>query len=171
MSFIGIIAEPRDEMKIKKILSKRLNSPNREYTIIAINDKSIENVKNIRFETILVLTLDKVLGKEKILNELFKNCKYLAINADMENGLKFINDMELRIITFGFNTKSTITASSVEENFLVCLQRNFIDINDKVLEPQEIEVIIDEEKLSKSSHNILGIASILLIYGKILKKI
>ena len=154
-------------MKIKKILSKRLNSSNREYTIIAINDKSIENVKNIRFETILVITLEKVCKEERILNEIFKNCKYLAINVDEEKGLKIINNMELRVITFGFNTKSTITASSVEENFLVCLQRKFININDEILEPQEIKMSIDEENLSKSSHNMLGIASILLIYGKI----
>lgn len=167
MSFIGIIVDTRDEMKIKKILSKNLNFPNKEYTIITINDKSIENVKNIRFETILIVTLEKVIDKKEFLNEIFKNCKYIAINADMENELNFINNMELRVITFGFNPKSTITASSVEENFLVCLQRKFININGDALEPQEIEVKLNEENLSKSSHNMLGIVSILLIYGKI----
>ena len=107
-----------------------------------------------------------MIDKKEFLNEIFKNCKYIAINADMENELKFINNMELRVITFGFNPKSTITASSVEENFLVCLQRKFININGDVLEPQEIEVKLNEENLSKSSHNMLGIVSILLIYGK-----
>ena len=84
----------------------------------------------------------------------------------MEESLDIVNNMKLNIITFGFNSKSTITASSVEEGFLICLQRKIIDINNKVLEPQEIEVKILNEKLSNNSHNLMGISSILIIYGK-----
>jgi len=167
MSFIGIIADNKYEAGLKRILENRLNMPNKEHTVIAINDKSIENIKNIRFETILVMNLSKVEDKQELLSELFKNSKYLVINADMEGSLKLIEDMKLNVITFGFNSKSTITASSVENNFLICLQRKIIDINKKVIEPQEIEVKIVDKKLSNSSHNLMGIASILLIYGKI----
>lgn len=151
---------------LKKILDNRLNSENKEYTIIVINDKSINNIKNIRFETILVMDIERVKEQEKELNELFENSKYLVINADMDSSLEVINNMKLNIITFGFNTKSTITASSVENNFLICLQRKIININKEIIEPQEIEVKIIDKKLSNSSHNLMGIASILLIYGK-----
>jgi len=113
------------------------------------------------------MDLEKVKGYEQELNELFRNCKYLSLNADMNSSLEIVNNMKLNIITFGFNTKSTITASSVENNFLICLQRKIIDVNKKVIEPQEIEVKISNKKLSNSSHNLMGIASILLIYGKI----
>ena len=151
---------------LKRILDNRLNSKNKEHTVITINDKSINNIKNIRFETILVMDLNKVKQEETILNEIFEKSKYIAINADMNETLEILNNMKLNIITFGFNSKSTITASSVEENFIICLQRKIINVNQKIIEPQEIEVKIMERKLSNSSHNIMGIASILLIYGK-----
>lgn len=166
MAFIGIIADNKYEGPIKRFLESRINMPNKEHTIVVINNKSIENIKNIRFETILVMDLSKVEEKRDELKELFKNSKYLVINADMEASLEFTEDMKLNVITFGFNSKSTITASSVEENFIICIQRNIIDINKKMLEPQEIEVKINEKKLSNNSHNLMGIASILLIYGK-----
>ena len=166
MAFIGIIADSKYECGLKRILDNRLNRVNKEHTIITINDNSINNIKNIRFETILVMELEKLRQKEELLNELFENAKYLVINADMEGTLEFINNMKVNIITFGFNSKSTITASSVEEDFLICLQRKIININKEVLEPQEIEVKIAEKKLLNNSHNLMGIASILLIYGK-----
>ena len=166
MAFIGIISDSQSEKQLKRILDARLNNISKEHTIIVINDKSIENIKNIKFETILVMDLKRVKTRENILNELFKNLKYLVINADMEDSLDVVNNMKLNIITFGFNSKSTITASSVEEEFLICLQRKIIDINGKVLEPQEIEVKILNKKLSNNSHNLMGISSMLLIYGK-----
>lgn len=166
MAFIGIISDSQSEKQLKRILDARLNNISKEHTIIVINDKSIENIKNIKFETILVMDLKRVKTRENILNELFKNLKYLVINADMEDSLDVVNNMKLNIITFGFNSKSTITASSVEEEFLICLQRRIIDINGKILEPQEIEVKILNKKLSNNSHNLMGISSMLLIYGK-----
>ena len=84
MAFIGIIADSKYEIGLKRILDNRLNRVNKEHTIIAINDKSIENIKNIRFETILVIDLKHVKSSEDILNELFKNSKYLVVNADIE---------------------------------------------------------------------------------------
>ena len=158
MAFIGVIVNSKYELQVKRVLESKLNSLNKEYTIILINKKSIENIKNIRFETVLVTDLEEVKEETYALNEIFKNLKYLIINADMEENLNLIN---------GFSPKSTIIATSVEENFLICLQRKIIDINQKMVEPQEIQLKIQNKKLSKSSHNLMGIASILLIYGKI----
>ena len=166
MAFIGIIADSKYEMQIKRVLESKLNSQNKEHTIIAINDKSINNIKNIRFETILVMDLSKVEASSESLNELLKNVKYLAINADMESSLEVVNNKELNIITFGFNSKATIIASSVEENFIISVQRKIVDINKKTIEPQEIEIKIKEKRLANNSHNLMGVASILLIYGK-----
>ncbi len=166
MAFIGIIAESKNEMQIKRILDNNLNSPNKEHTVIVINNKSIENIRNIRFETILVITLEELTSKEEI-NKLLKNTKYLVINSDMRNNeLELINNMKLNVITFGFNQKSTITASSVEESLMLCLQRKIVDVNKNVLEPQEILVKEIGKKLSNNTHNVMGIASILLIYSK-----
>ena len=167
MAFIGIIAESKNEMQIKRILDNNLNSPNKENTVIIINDKSIDNIRNIRFETILIMSLEEITEKKEAMNELFKNAKYIVINSDINNNnLEIINNMKLNVITFGFNQKSTITASSVEENLMLCLQRKIIDINKNVLEPQEIQVKIFNKKLLNNTHNSMGVASILLIYGK-----
>ena len=167
MAFIGVIAESKNEMQIKKIISKNLNSENKEHTVITINSKSIDNIKNIRFETILVISLEELSKKYGMINEILKNAKYLVINSDIdENNLEFINNTKVNAITFGFNQKATITASSVEDNLMLCIQRKIIDVNRNSLEPQEIEVKNNNEKLSNSSHNAMGIASILLIYGK-----
>lgn len=167
MAFIGVIAESKNEMQIKKIISKNLNSENKEHTVITINSKSIDNIKNIRFETILVISLEELSKKYSAINEILKNAKYLVINSDIdENNLEFINNTKVNAITFGFNQKATITASSVEDNLMLCIQRKIIDVNRNILEPQEIEIKNNNEKLSNSSHNAMGIASILLIYGK-----
>ena len=166
MAFIGIIAESKNEAQIKRILDNNLNSPNKEHTVVIINDKSIDNIRNIRFETILVINLGEMTEKKEILNELFKNTKYLVINSDIDNNLEIINNIKSNVITFGFNQKATITASSVEESLMLCLQRKIIDINKNVLEPQEIQVKILNKKMSNNTNNSMGIASILLIYGK-----
>ena len=167
MAFIGVIAESKNEMQIKKIISKNLNSENKEHTVITINSKSIDNIKNIRFETILVISLEELSKKYSAINEILKNGKYLVINSDIdENNLEFINNTKVNAITFGFNQKATITASSVEDNLMLCIQRKIIDVNRNILEPQEIEIKNNNEILSNSSHNAMGIASILLIYGK-----
>ena len=113
-----------------------------------------------------MINLGEMTEKKEILNELFKNTKYLVINSDIDNNLEIINNIKSNVITFGFNQKATITASSVEESLMLCLQRKIIDINKNVLEPQEIQVKILNKKMSNNTNNSMGIASILLIYGK-----
>ncbi len=167
MAFIGVIAEGKNEIQIKRILDNNLNSVNKEHTVIVINNKNIDNIKNIRFETILAITLNEIADREEQIQNLRKNAKYLIVNSDMDNSsLEILNNIKLKTVTFGFNQKSTITASSVEENLMLCLQRRILDVKGNILEPQEIKVKIISKKLSKSTHNVMGIVSTLLIYGK-----
>ena len=63
MSFIGIIASEKQVNEIKKIILKQ--DKERQLQIIAINSKSIENILNIKFETIIIM--DSV---EKLYNEI-----------------------------------------------------------------------------------------------------
>ncbi len=167
MAFIGIVAESRSEMQIKRFLDYNLNYPTKEHTVIVINDKSIENIRNIKFQTILVMNLDEIIEKREIISKLFKNAEYLVINADIDmESLKLINNMKLNVITFGFNRKATITASSVEENLMICLQRKITDVHKNAIEPQEIVIKDVNPNMLNSSHNAMGIGTILLIYGK-----
>ena len=170
MSFIGIIAESKNEMQIKRILDNSINTPYKQHTIIPINDKNIDNLKNIRFETILITNLDNITNKKSI-NALLKNLQYLVISADIDNScLELNNNIILNIITFGFNPKSTITASSVEDELMICIQRKIFDTNKNPLEPQDIKAKIISKNMQKNVHNSIGIAGMLLIYGKKLIK-
>ena len=85
----------------------------------------------------------------KYMKELISNTKYLIINGDIEIGiLKNIKiEKPIKLITFGFNSKSTITISSVkDEKIIVCLQRDIEKTNGEILESQEKEIISKENK-------------------------
>lgn len=168
MAFIGVISDSKSEKTISELLEKKLGNHN---NIIVINSKSVENIKNIKFETVLILNNNKIIEENSnAFSKIIKNSRYLILNADIELQLKMEEHIELNIITFGFNPKSTITASSVEENILICIQRNLKDINNKMLEQQEIKISFFEENIGINTNNLIGISSILLLYGKISQK-
>ena len=159
MPFIGIIAEERKSNIIKKQIVERLKID--ENLIILIKEKNIENIKNIKFDTII---LDRKFNNEKKLKMVLENVKYLIINCDVVKSFNVLNDIEINVITYGFNSKATITASSVgEEEILVCLQRNIINAKKQKVEPQEVKIEIQNDAMST-----MAITAILLIYGKII---
>ena len=168
MAFIGIISDSKSEKIIKMILDEKLD---KSINIIVINSKSVENLKNIKFETVLIANNNNIIKENKeTINKIINNTKYLIINADIEIELEFEEQVELNVITFGFNPKATITASSVEDDILLCIQRNIKDINGKKIEQQEMKIRIFEENIGINTNNLMGISSILLLYGKISQK-
>ncbi len=158
MPFIGIISEENNENRIKRFLLEKLDWP--ESSILCIKEKSIENVKNIRFETIL---LARQFRNVAIFKKLLEHTAYLVSNVDIEQNWEILKDLELTVITYGFNLKATITASSVEEEqVMVCLQRTMKTREGKQMEPQEIQM----EKL-ESVNDTMGVTGILWLYDKI----
>lgn len=168
MAFIGIISDSKSEKIIKMILDERLDKSN---NIIVINSKSVENLKNIKFETVLIANNNNIIKENKeTLNKIINNTKYLIINADIELELQFEEQVELNVITFGFNPKATITASSVEDDILLCIQRNIKDIEGKTIEQQEMKIRFFGENIGINTNNLMGISAIMLLYGKISQK-
>lgn len=168
MAFIGIISDSKSEKMIKMILDERLDKEN---NIIIINSKSVDNLKNIKFETLLIADNNNIIKENRTaLNKIISNTKYLIINADIELELLLEQKIELKVITFGFNPKSTITASSVEDDILLCIQRNIKDIEDNLIEQQEIKIRLFGENIGINTNNLMGISTILLLYGKISQK-
>lgn len=160
MSFVGILCSPKQEGYIKQILNSSLQGIN----IIVLKEETIENFKNITFETIAIFS-NHLPTKIEALQKIIEKAKYLIINSDEEMPYDFIKNAKGNVITYGFNAKSTVTASSVkEDSMLICLQRNIQNYVSKIIEPQEILVNILSHKSSASS--IMGIVSVLLIYGK-----
>ena len=65
------------------------------------------------------------------------------MNGDIEIELLKKIDIQkpIKLITFGFNSKSTITISSVkDEKIIVCIQRDIEKADGKFLEIQEKEI-------------------------------
>ena len=131
MFFIGIISEEKNEKYIKEMLKHNINNSN----VIFINEKNIDNIKNVKFKII-------VLNKELInknLESILLNAEYLILNSDIN--VKLVENLNLKVITYGFNSKATVTASSItEEEILVCIQRNIVDMYNNKFEPQEINI-------------------------------
>ena len=159
MPFIGIVSEENIENCIRREILDKLKL--RESNVLFIKEKSIENIKNIKFETIIIAREFK---KQEILKKLLENATYLIIDTDIENNLNLIENLNTEVITYGFNSKATITASSVgEEEMMLCIQRTFKDKNSKYIEPQEMKLAINENVNCS-----MAVSPLLLIYGKII---
>ena len=139
MPFVGIISKIKDYEFIKNKIVK--DSMNNKIELININKNNVENIKNVKFETIFVCDdlQDMQTQKTYIYNIL--NCsKYLVINTDNNVVNINIENNNMEIITYGMNQKATVTASSIKEDeILICLQRNIENINGKVIEMQEFK--------------------------------
>lgn len=140
MSFLGIISNKKDF----DIIRKKLENALPDEDIILINEKSLKNLQNIKFNALIIndeLKLDK--NNITILEKICKDIKYLIINYDRNNYLSILNNSKLHVVTYGLNHKCTITASSIkEDNLMIALQReisdrfgNIMDIGEKSIYP------------------------------------
>jgi nitrogen regulatory protein PII-like uncharacterized protein len=163
MHFIGIISEKEYE-KIENELYKRLNR--KEFNIINIKCENIENIKNVKFAVIILLNDNNIIKEHaETLKKIINNSKYFIINTDINADLKLLKDVEANVITCGFNSKTTITASSInQDSILVSIQRNIININGKEIEQQDKKIDINGKF---NVDNMLGIIAILTIFEKI----
>ena len=169
MPFIGIISKECDSNFIRNEILKNTDN---KLEIFNINSRNIENIKNIRFETIVINdSINKLLENSKYLEEIIRNAKYLVINTDVVKDISILGGVNKNIITYGLNQKAIITISSVEdEDIMICIQKSFKDINEKDIEEQEFNIKITKNNLKKLC-NTLSIFTVLSIYGKFLKKI
>lgn len=155
MLFIGIISNEKEENYIDREIEKELGL--KENSVLFIKEKSIENIKNIKFETIII---NRKFKNTKILKEMIKNAKYLIINSDIEENLKLLENIKATVITYGFNSKATITASSVgEDEIIICVQRTIKNKSGNNIELQEIKYPI-----YNNPNNTMAIAGLLLLY-------
>lgn len=155
MPFIGIISDESVENFIRREILDELKL--RESSVLFIKEKSIENIRNIKFETIIIT---RKFRKVKLLKELLKNVKYVVVNSDIDTNLRLLDNVQAVVITYGFNSKATITASSVKEDeILLCIQRNIENKNGQKIDLQEIKVEIKE-----NPNCTMAIESVLLLY-------
>mgnify|MGYP004526092703 FL=1 len=169
MPFVGIVSKENDSNFIKNAISK--NSKENNFEIININKKSIENIKNVKFDILVICeNIEKILKNSLYLEEIIKKADYIIVNSDVKENLSILKNVETNIVTYGFNAKATITISSIkEEKTMVCIQRKINGINN-IIEEQDFNIEIEKNNVNKL-YNVLVIFTILAIYGEILQKI
>ena len=144
MPLIGIVAKTKDIQSIKKEIE--LNN----IKIIEMTEKSIKNLKNIKFDEIILMQDIKLEKEEyKYMKEIISNVNYLIINEDIKTEiLKEIQiEKPIKLITFGFNHKATITVSSIKEDkIIICVQRDIQKNNRNIIEVQEREIYVQRAK-------------------------
>lgn len=151
MALVGIVAKKQDIKSIERQIK------NESIKIIEVKNENIEHLKNIKFDEIIVLKNIKLDDKTyKYMKQIMSNVNYLIINSDID--IEFDKnqiDIPIKMITFGFNSKATITISSIKEDkIVVCIQRNIEKINKQIIEVQEKEVKIDSQKDKKIYNNL-----------------
>lgn len=144
MPLIGIIAKKNDVEEIKRELKKD------NIKIFEITKESIKNIRNIKFEEIIIMKNINFEKEEyKLISEIISKAQYLILNEDIDiDILSKINIQNpIKLVTFGFNSKSTITISSVtDENIVVCIQRDIEKVNKEMIECQEKQIQVKNIK-------------------------
>jgi len=82
---------------------------------------------------------------------------YLVVNSDDREILPFLPGTQAKLITYGFNNRACITASSVSDDGLqVCIQRAFNGMDGAERLPQEFPAKVGH---SEESESVLGAAA------------
>ena len=136
MAVIGIITKSNNINEIEKTLEKYSIH---EKNIVIITKHTIENIKNVKFDIIIIF--DQI-EDDDILKKILDSSKYLIINTDFKENVKLLNMAEDQyVITFGFNSRATITIISNENDEIILdLQREIENLDKEKIESQEIKL-------------------------------
>ena len=123
MSFIGVISNRKSFDNIKNELVKLDNN----ISVIHINLKSIINIKNIKFEIIIIdEKIKKFDNYEESLKKICGESKYVIVNSDINKEFENLKGESNVIITYGLNRKAVITISSISDtDILIYRQKTF----------------------------------------------
>ncbi|MBD9158334.1 MAG: hypothetical protein EGQ16_00540, partial [Clostridiales bacterium] len=133
------------------------------FIFITGRQKSIGNIKNIKFETIIIdLSLNDFINELCTIKHMCDVAKYVVINTDINTDFNIYN-FKSTVITYGLNRRATITISSItESSILIYLQRNLKCLNGETKEIGE-EVVRVREEGNPKIYEVLIIYSIFLI--------
>lgn len=155
MPFIEIITDSKSQAQLNKVITKSMVN---NCDILYIKDKNIENTKNIKLETLI---LNRSIENVDIRKKILENSKNIILNLDLNTDIE--QNLETNIISYGYNSKSDITVSSVEDDqILICIQHTITSIYNRKIEPQEIKVNI---KSDINVYNIMIIIALTSLYA------
>lgn len=170
--------EGKDLKQIKSYLNE-LEKNNIDVLIFKINiaDVKEETFNSLHFDVMIctdkaddLYGTDIISGRELIRRIfLLLDKKGMAIvNVDDEDIIHSLHGIKHYIITYGFNPKASVTASSIgdttfEDSFICCLQRTVCTWDGIQVEPQEYKLDIKSKELNK--HDVLAAASFAIVSG------
>lgn len=164
MFFVGIMAENREFEIIKTEAEKRIT--NTKLNLIQIKSHNIENMQNIKFDSIIIhQELSKLREKLYYLEKIMHSAQYVILNMDLNENMDILEGKKGMVITYGLNQKSTVSVSSITEDIiLIALQRNVYNRKNKMIEVGEKKVAVQDGNKKIYEELILFILDI--IYGK-----
>ena len=113
-------------------------------------------IKNIKLETLVINK--KIEDMEKI-SKIIENTKNVIINLDFNKIEK-----QNKFISYGYNSKSDITISSIDEDeALIYIQKEITSIFGRKIEPQEVKVKL---KSDINIYNIMIIIALNVLYTR-----
>ena len=153
MPFIEIITDTKSQMQLNKSIKKeQVNN----CEILYIKEKNIDNIKNIKLETLVINK--KIEDMEKI-SKIIENTKNVIINLDFNKIEK-----QNKFISYGYNSKSDITISSIDEDeALIYIQKEITSIFGRKIEPQEVKVKL---KSDINIYNMMIIIALNVLYTR-----
>ena len=155
MPFIEIITDSKSQNQLNKVITKQMVN---NCELLYIKEKNIENIKNIKLET---LVLNRKIENIELINKIAGNAKNIIFNLDLN---KEITNAESKKISFGYNSKSDITISSVKDDeIMICIQNTIESIYGKKVEPQEVK---EDIKNDVNVYNIMIIIALTALYAR-----
>ena len=153
MPFIEIITDTKSQIQLNKSIKKeQVNN----CEILYIKEKNIDNIKNIKLETLVINK--KIEDMEKI-SKIIENTKNVIINLDFNKIEK-----QNKFISYGYNSKSDITISSIDEDeALIYIQNEITSIFGRKIETQEVKVKL---KSDINIYNIMIIIALNVLYTR-----
>lgn len=98
-----------------------------------------ENIDKYVEQNIDILIIEEKIEENKELELLCNQSKFIMLQDSINLEIKLKKNIS--VVTFGFNHKSTVTISSVDnEKVIMCIQRRIKGLRNKVIEPQEIVI-------------------------------
>ena len=174
------------ELDLKRIRAYigELEKNNSDILLLKINITDIDRLlmKDLHFDIMIytdgvekTLELDHTRHSDNIgrFFALMAEKGIVIVNADDSGLLSLLQGLKQHVVTYGFNTKASITTSSVgdpmlESSFICCLQRTISARNGDIIEPQEYKLELDASGFD--THSVLAAASFAIVNGIDLNK-
>ncbi len=95
----------------------------------------------------------------------------VILNADDYERISLLQGKRYSVLTYGFNSKASITASSIgegiyRENYICCLQRTLLTKCGNIIEPQEFEIRVNSGSIDP--YSVMAAAAFAIYSGAIL---